>query len=804
MTPQVIGRKVTAGLEITSQEAAAPFSMTLGGTEIKPLDPNRLQWDIDGLKLELTYALRNLTPAAEADYDLIEQFRRARSAARQPPSSPGNNVERFACDSDRTCLVWGEDYTSATRSWIAAATNGKLLLLLESRSGPIGESERIRNYLIRSLGSVAFGSIAPPAQAKKEEVGFDLAEQLALHNRLHGVPHTALLNSRYTTPKDAQLAITLDPVTLLEFLKLLLAANGISRFRNGVMPVTVNVFDGTVGHVISADGFDSQTHRLYYEDPLGTRSFLQGGNNRANTNALRDATNPRIWSIDETELERVLHSVVFPATNVWGMLRLSTLLAGDPEKAILSYMDLRTQDIASGRSTIGKLGMVEKETRDDRLQRIQKYLVDAGRVDQAVTIFRIRAALDQRDTEAVELERTLGAANRTDLVRALNSPHPERILPSLPVFDLENATSSEFFRWFHLTVTGTVTDKNGATVTTFKPSGPAFHDLVDLHVTLKGNSAQRWTLLIDRAFLNSTDRAPLAADLARSFLEFTLPGTTSGSIKDLKDEIGTWWKSERKFVPVLGAGPLTKAPAMPSQAYMAYLGNPGEFVQPLRNGRLAIDNIREGNKSRLQILVERASLPYVAALLKDLGKAYYDAHRLVDAESAYRDASNMYRDVDGATSSEHAKDIAAILDSLADLYYETGRLQEAEKAQTGALQNYRQLASKDPAYRGDLADALANLAGLYYDMHRLNEAQALVTEALGIYRDLAATAPVEYGADLVETLSLLGEVYQAEGQRAGAAATCNEALAIYKGLAEKQPAHTAELRTRVKELYCFQ
>ena len=580
-TPHVAGTKTPTGLRITSTDTDVAFAIAIEGREIKPLDPDHLRWVIDGIDVELTAAKRQiLVPAPDDSAKRLEQFRAwavARDPGRPQPSAP---AEPFACGSGRACLLWSQPEAAGKQTWTAATTSGDILVVLEARSVLPSQTPRVRQFLTKTSGTIEFGSIAAaPGSTVDKNNGTDIQQQLRMLSAMTAIDFTALVNSNLATPRDAKVAgvVLLDQSTMVELVKLLA---GIMQ----PLTTTMSVFDGALAHAINLDSYDRPARQIHYWDPWGQGSFLQHANNRAGVNAVQNPTKPRIWIVSEQDFGRVIYSVVCPTSTVYAIFRMGTALAGDPDRAVEWYRQMKSQPPPAKPPKENPFNA--PETSDEFLKSIQTYLASANRTDQAAVVARIRSALN--------------SATPTD---SANGSVPGR-LPVYSPFNLEAAKKTDFFTWFHLEQSGPAAAEGAAAVLDFKPGGPAFHNLVDVNIFLENDAVPKVSLVMDHAFM-SGQTVPFASDFARSFLAFTLPDAKSGPIAELKTEIDKWWRSDRTFVPVPGAAVPTKLPSMPSPAYMVYLGGGESYALPLANGRLLLENVRQNDKSRLRMTIEK-------------------------------------------------------------------------------------------------------------------------------------------------------------------------------------------------------
>jgi tetratricopeptide (TPR) repeat protein len=177
-----------------------------------------------------------------------------------------------------------------------------------------------------------------------------------------------------------------------------------------------------------------------------------------------------------------------------------------------------------------------------------------------------------------------------------------------------------------------------------------------------------------------------------------------------------------------------------------------------------------------------------AAILNRLGLVYGATHRIKEAEEAYRDALQIYRDLAQANATAYLPHVAATLNNLAMLYNATQRKSESEQAYSLALEIYRTLAETGKEkYLPHVATTLNNLANLYSDAQRTKEAEQAYLEALSIRRELAVANPNGYRPYVATTLNNLGTLYRAADRMVEAERTLREALAIRRDLASGNP-----------------
>jgi hypothetical protein len=150
--------------------------------------------------------------------------------------------------------------------------------------------------------------------------------------------------------------------------------------------------------------------------------------------------------------------------------------------------------------------------------------------------------------------------------------HAESAAPatSMPL-NLKTEQGSDFFTFFHLTETGApVAGAASEAWHSFRPSGPAFHDLVELDVLAKPDGTiDAVSLGMDRSFIDDPTNGIFARDLAKSFLAWvdrTPSPQLNGLIANLADLSASGGR-------ILMRGPAPPPPpADATGGYDAYLG----------------------------------------------------------------------------------------------------------------------------------------------------------------------------------------------------------------------------------------
>jgi tetratricopeptide (TPR) repeat protein len=178
----------------------------------------------------------------------------------------------------------------------------------------------------------------------------------------------------------------------------------------------------------------------------------------------------------------------------------------------------------------------------------------------------------------------------------------------------------------------------------------------------------------------------------------------------------------------------------------------------------------------------------LAETLNHLGVMYANTQRQKEAEDAYTQALEEYRELAKTNPSWYSPNIASTLNNLGGLYSDTSRLKESADAYAEALHIRRDLVRKNwDWYAPGLAATLNSLAGLYARTQRVEEAANSYTEALQIRRELAKANPTAYSPDLATTLNSLGIFYKSQGRNEESARDCNEAGTIFRQLSVNNP-----------------
>jgi len=133
--------------------------------------------------------------------------------------------------------------------------------------------------------------------------------------------------------------------------------------------------------------------------------------------------------------------------------------------------------------------------------------------------------------------------------------------------------TEDFFRFFHFEPVGVDTQyDDGEVVMAYKPSGPAFRDLVTLRTWISRRGLiQTVRLTVRRSFIDDPATCIYAADLYNSFLRNVGNLTYVDAVHAFAREIQAR-SMARSSRPVIMRGEVPKAEGEPSEAYRAYAG----------------------------------------------------------------------------------------------------------------------------------------------------------------------------------------------------------------------------------------
>jgi serine/threonine-protein kinase len=176
--------------------------------------------------------------------------------------------------------------------------------------------------------------------------------------------------------------------------------------------------------------------------------------------------------------------------------------------------------------------------------------------------------------------------------------------------------------------------------------------------------------------------------------------------------------------------------------------------------------------------------PEVATSLRTLAAVLRDQNHPVEAETALREALQIFRKRFG----EESRDVAKCVSDLALALHDQGKLADAEAAQTNALAIQRRILGNENLA---VAASLANLARLFLDEGKARDAERLLRECLATREKLS---PEHWRT--FDTLSLLGASLLAQKQYSNAEPFL---VAGYEGMKQRETRIGYEGRLRLKK-----
>jgi len=187
----------------------------------------------------------------------------------------------------------------------------------------------------------------------------------------------------------------------------------------------------------------------------------------------------------------------------------------------------------------------------------------------------------------------------------------------------------------------------------------------------------------------------------------------------------------------------------------------------------------------LKVLVKEKNKAHI---LGTLGTLFNVLGKFEEAETAYQEALEIYKELAEKNPEAYKLDVAVTQNNLGNLYSNLGWFEEAETAYQEALEITIELAEKNPnAYKPGVATTQNNLGNLYSDLGRFEEAETTYQDAFRIYKELVDKNPDAYKPDVAGTQNNLGTLYLKLGWFGEAETAYQEALEIFKELVDKNP-----------------
>ncbi len=135
---------------------------------------------------------------------------------------------------------------------------------------------------------------------------------------------------------------------------------------------------------------------------------------------------------------------------------------------------------------------------------------------------------------------------------------------------LAEVEKSGFFNWFNLAETARAPAGGGLTKIVFRPTGPKFHDLALVEVTVDSKSSiVRIDLVLKRSFIENPGNGIFARDIAKSFILDAPP--PDSYLQTLADEIR--YNATSSHPIIVGPGfKRPKLPEPPTAGYQTFIG----------------------------------------------------------------------------------------------------------------------------------------------------------------------------------------------------------------------------------------
>ncbi|MDR1188102.1 MAG: tetratricopeptide repeat protein [Bifidobacteriaceae bacterium] len=248
------------------------------------------------------------------------------------------------------------------------------------------------------------------------------------------------------------------------------------------------------------------------------------------------------------------------------------------------------------------------------------------------------------------------------------------------------------------------------------------------------------------------DLAEALSQLGQLYLGFDgIENRTEDGIEKLKEAVGVL-KARHPVNADTLCPSLAEALTILAVSYGG-AGRLGETEEALEEAALLYRNLVAAGRSE-----HSGDLAVIAFAL---GHARARAGKPDQAESAYREAEDLYRaEADGAQDAAQAKaNLGRLLDGLGAFFRDQDRDEEALEALDESVQMYAAAAKADPTFRPDWARGLAALGDAYHRQDQWREAEVAYSNAAAAFAKLAKNDPTEYRDDLISIHDDLAHLY---------------------------------------------
>ena len=267
--------------------------------------------------------------------------------------------------------------------------------------------------------------------------------------------------------------------------------------------------------------------------------------------------------------------------------------------------------------------------------------------------------------------------------------------------------------------------------------------------------------------VNSADALKTVAALRR------LPGPVADDPRIDMIESRAWTNSDYAKAQAAGRRAVEKGTAQGAHLLVARAY--GILCATLGNGSSTEQAIRDCENAR-QSYAAAGDRNNEARTLSDFAGLYYQLGRIDRAESMFREALRMFREI-GAIDG-----ITTVSSNLGDVFLARGNLASAEHALSDALPGYKEMGDKD-----GIALTLNDLGEVARRRGELDKASTTFEQAKTVAQEADDKSAV------ADVLSGRGDVLTDRGDLVAARKSYEEALAIRKQTGEKQTAAETEL-----------
>lgn len=160
-------------------------------------------------------------------------------------------------------------------------------------------------------------------------------------------------------------------------------------------------------------------------------------------------------------------------------------------------------------------------------------------------------------------------------------------------------THSDYFEFFHLEPSGDAQPSAGGKMNCFKPTGPAFRQVVAVYVeTNPEDSIVGIRVVLARSFIEDPQNGIFARDLIKSSLLSAVSATDAATLRDLGTEI---LHRDARRTLLVGKEPLLSP--TPSAAYLVVSGVDQTWEAKLQASKIRLSNETEEGRPSLIITI---------------------------------------------------------------------------------------------------------------------------------------------------------------------------------------------------------